>query len=76
MPPAWFGNAGGGIVEPGGVVRFHVQSKLFNRGVLSIYYKGVYDPKTDSMKGTLIGYLPKGETSEPVFEGTWYLKPR
>ncbi len=76
MPPGWFGNAGGGIVEPGGVVRFHVLSKQLNRGVLSIYYKGLYDPKTDSMKGTLTGYMPKGESSEAVFEGTWYLKPR
>ena len=76
MPPGWFGNAGGGIVEPGGVVKFYVLSKQLNRGVLSIYYTGLYDPKTNSMKGTLIGYLPKGESSEAVFEGSWYLKPR
>ncbi|MFO1042969.1 MAG: hypothetical protein U0941_14360 [Planctomycetaceae bacterium] len=76
MPPGWNGNAGGGIVEPGGVILFHVQSKLLRRGALSIYYKGLYDPKSDSIRGTLIGYMPKGESSEAVFEGTWYLKPR
>jgi hypothetical protein len=76
MPPAWFGNAGGGIVEPGQVVRFHVLSKQFERGVLSIFYKGIYDPKSGTIKGTLIGYRPKGESSEAVFEGTWYLNPR
>jgi hypothetical protein len=76
MPPAWFGNAGGGIVDPGQVVRFYVLSKQFEHGVLSIYFNGIYDPKSGTIKGTLIGYRPKGESSEPVFEGTWYLNSR
>lgn len=76
MPPAWFGNAGGGLVEPGQVVRFYVLSQPFEHGKLSIYYKGLYDPKSGTLKGTLIGYRPKGESSEAVFEGTWYLNPR
>jgi hypothetical protein len=76
MPPGWFGTAHRCAVDPGRGVWFNVSSKQFEHGALSIFYKGLYDPKSGTIKGTLIGYRPKGEISEAVFEGTWYLNPR
>jgi hypothetical protein len=76
IPPGRFGWAAGGLVQQHRVINFYVASKETDRGSLLISFKGVYDPQTNSLKGTLIGNMVQGDSSNPVFEGSWYLKPR
>lgn len=70
MPPGWFGQAGSGSLK-GNSVWLIVVGKPTTRGVLVIQFKGTVNDTADAMAGTLSGYMPKGETSEEVFQGTW-----
>lgn len=73
VPPGTFGRAGSGSLERKSIW-FYVTGKPTARGVLFIHFRGTVDPAAGSMQGTLKGYLPKGDSSEEIFQGTWQMK--
>lgn len=73
MPPGWFGQAGRGSLE-GKSVWFYVTGKPTVRGILYIDFKGTVNDAANTMAGSLTGYMPKGESSEEVFRGSWEMK--
>ena len=73
MPPGWFGKPTLGKIERKSI-RFYLVSQPMARGVLIIDFKGTVDTAGGAMEGTLRGYMPRGDKSEELFQGTWAMK--